>query len=264
MKLVKTIVNRKWWWQTLLVLVGMVILAELGFWQLDRLAQRRAFNARLIAQWDQQPFDLNQEDLPADVVDLEWRRVKAQGQFDYEHQIILTNQPRDDGSTGVMLVTPLILADNRAVLVARGWVPYGQSGDNNWRQYDEPSAASVVGLIQESHTLPETPISTTFQSDWYRVDIPAIQHQMPYPLLPAFLMQLPEPGRKMDALPLREIPAYVQMPDEGNHLSYAIQWFMFAVIFGFGYLQFVRTQEMKQERLRGEAQLREATDGVNG
>lgn len=263
MKLAKTIVNKKWWWQTLLVLVGMAFLAKLGFWQLDRLAQRRAFNARLIAQWNQQLFDLNSEALPADIVDLEWRRVKAQGQFDYEHQIILTNQPRDDGSTGVVLVTPLLLSDDRAVLVARGWVPYGRGGDDNWPQYDEPAAASVVGLIQESQTLPQTPISTTFQSDWYRIDIPAIQHQMPYTLEPAFLLQLPEPGRKLDAMPLREIPTSIQMPDEGNHLSYAIQWFMFAVIFGFGYLQFVRTQEMRQERLRGEVQLREATDGVN-
>jgi surfeit locus 1 family protein len=28
--------------------------------------------------------------------------------------------------------------------------------------------------------------------------------------------------------------------DEGNHLSYAIQWFTFAAVLGFGYIMLVR------------------------
>ena len=45
----RTFFNRQWWWTTLLVLLGIALLLRLGFWQLDRLAQRRAYNADIIA-----------------------------------------------------------------------------------------------------------------------------------------------------------------------------------------------------------------------
>ena len=45
----RTLFSRRWWWVTLIVLVLMAVFARLGFWQLDRLEQRRAANAQLIA-----------------------------------------------------------------------------------------------------------------------------------------------------------------------------------------------------------------------
>ena len=34
--------------------------------------------------------------------------------------------------------------------------------------------------------------------------------------------------------------------DEGNHLGYAVQWFTFALILGFGYIMLVRQQERRR------------------
>ncbi len=250
MAILKTIWNRKWWWTTLLVILGMIFLAQLGFWQLDRLQQRRDFNARLVERWDSQPFDVNNETIPTALEELEWRRVKVEGKFDYERQVLLTNQTREDGGTGVIFLTPLVMDENRAVLVARGWVPYDLASQEKWAQFDEVPNTPVVGLIQESQTNVDRPAQKEAQTDWYQIDIPAIQNQMPYELLSVFILQLPEPGRKADALPLREIPDYIQFPNEASHLSYAIQWFLFSVIFGFGYLQFVRTSDMRSARLK--------------
>ena len=39
--------SRRWIPATILVIVGMMITARLGIWQLDRLEQRRAFNQRV-------------------------------------------------------------------------------------------------------------------------------------------------------------------------------------------------------------------------
>ena len=75
---------------------------------------------------------------------------------------------------------------------------------------------------------------------------------MPYKLEPAFIEQLPEEGRTYGQLPMREEPVPL---DEGNHLSYAIQWFTFAVILGFGYLMLVRYNERKAAGLMGVAQI---------
>lgn len=241
--------SRRWLIPTILVLAGMVFLARLGAWQLDRLEQRRAFNVKVASQWRQEPFDVNRNDLPADLTELEYRRVVADGVFDYGRQVLLSNQTRS-GSPGVVLVTPLVLDDGRAVLVARGWVPFAQSTPEYWSQYDEPAGAPVIGLLQETQLLPSgdaPPIPQEPQQEWYRINVDAIQAQMPYELLPVFILQLPEDGRPYDALPFREEPLQLT---EGNHLGYAIQWFTFAAILGFGYLQLIRYHERREQRLQ--------------
>ena len=49
--------SRKWLLTTILVIAAMAVMARLGIWQLDRLHQRRAFNARVSAQIDRPPLD---------------------------------------------------------------------------------------------------------------------------------------------------------------------------------------------------------------
>lgn len=253
MKTVQILLNRKWRWVTLFVLAGMTFLVWLGLWQLDRLQQRRAYNALLAERWNSEPFDLNTTALPEDVDQLGYRRVKAQGTFDYEQQLVLTNQTTPQGEVGVILVTPLLLDADTAILVARGWIPYDQSKPEFWPQFKETPDAPVVGILKGSQTIAEAPIPAQPQQEWHRIDIPVIQHQLSYKLLPVFLLQLPEPGRSATQLPRREIPEELQL-SEGNHVSYAIQWFLFAVILGFMYIQLVRQQEMRTQRLQQEAQ----------
>jgi surfeit locus 1 family protein len=77
---------------------------------------------------------------------------------------------------------------------------------------------------------------------WYRVDIPRIQEQVPYPLLPVFLEEEPAAGE-----PARRFPR--PDPDielsEGPHLGYAIQWFAFAGILLGGYTLLFRQRTMR-------------------
>ncbi|MFV0644544.1 MAG: SURF1 family protein [Sphingomonadaceae bacterium] len=239
MKTLKLLFNRQWWWVTLVVIAGCFALVRLGLWQLDRLEQRRAFNAYVAERWKQDPFPLSAETLPASLDELEYRRVEVEGTYDYDNQILLTNQPRGNTS-GVVLVTPLIMDGGEAVLVARGWIPYTESQAEAISQFDEAATGPIVGLVQESQLYPggqPVPVPDTPQQEWYYLNIDAIQPQMPYTLLPVFVLQLPEDGRSVATLPFRQEPLRL---DEGNHFSYAIQWMMFAVILGFGYIQYVR------------------------
>lgn len=236
----RAIFSRKWILITILVVLGMVLLVRLGFWQLDRLQQKRTFNAMMAERWRADPFDLTTQSFPAELSDLEYRRVGAQGEFDYAHQILISNQVLQGGTAGYMVVTPLVLGEGRAVLVARGWVPADAVEGDQLAQLTESPGAPVLGLARKSQGAPggvvSTPIATP-QTEWYRIDIPAIQGQMPYQLEGAYLEQLPEEGRAYDALPIRTEPVAL---DEGNHLSYAIQWFTFAAVLGFGYIMLVR------------------------
>ena len=71
---------------TLIVLLIMLVLARLGFWQLDRLQQRRASNLILAATLAKAPLDLANDVLPQDVTSLKNRQVLTTGEFDFDHQ----------------------------------------------------------------------------------------------------------------------------------------------------------------------------------
>lgn len=258
MDTLKTLFNRKWWGVTLLVIAGCFVLVRLGLWQFDRLDQRRAFNAHVAERWREEPLPLTAAALPPSLEELEYRRVSVEGTYDYENQIVLTNQPRGNTS-GVILVTPLVMEDGKAVLVARGWIPYTESTPDAIGRFDEEAVAPIVGLIQETQLYPggqAVPVPASAQREWYYLNIDAIQPQMPYELLPVFVLQLPEEGRSAATLPFRQEPLTL---DEGSHFSYAIQWLMFAVILGFGYIQYVRFSERRARRIAALGE--EAADG---
>lgn len=182
------------------VLVAAVCVGA-GIWQLDRLAQRRARNAGLAARLALPPLELR-AGTSADSA--RQRRVKARGVYDFTAERTWPGRSFD-GTPGVALITPLRLADGAAVLVDRGWVPSADAFHVDHAAYREPDSAIVEGIA--------------FVPPRGRGDVD------PAGFLP-FVLQLvtPEPGR---GLPRRwPAPAF----DNGPHLSYAIQWFSFAVI----------------------------------
>src|SRR5512138_1615568 len=135
--------SRRWWLATLLVIAGTLVLIRLGIWQLDRLAQRRAFNAQVITARSQTALDLNQ-DQPNDLITMEWRPVQFVGKYDFENQVAVRNQYYM-GQPGYHLLTPL-LSSWTAVLVDRGWIPSdGNSTPEDWRKYDEAGEVKVTG-----------------------------------------------------------------------------------------------------------------------
>lgn len=256
MMVVTKLFSRRWWYVTVFVILGVIFLARLGFWQLERLEERRAFNQLVASRWDQEPFNLSESALPTNLDEIGYRRVAATGTFDYENQVALKNQNRES-TPGVKLVTPLLLPDGQAILVVRGWIPYSESQPEQWPQFNEATDdAAIVGMLQKSQVLPGAALPEEAQTEWFRVDIEAIQRQIPYQLLPVFLIQLPEPGRSYDTLPYRDVPFAVT---EGNHFSYALQWFMFAAILGGGYLPYIAYQEKRRERTQQQKETAAAT-----
>lgn len=236
------LISRRWWWTTLLVLAGIGLLARLGFWQLDRLDQRRSSNAQLIQQLNSSPINLNSEQLPADLENLEDRQAAVSGSFDYSSQIMLTQQ-NWQGRPGVHLITPFIV-DGRdvAILVDRGWIPSRKAATGDLDRYNDESSADVDGVIKLSDSIAGVPTGLTEpREEWYRVDVAAIEAQMPYTLMPVYLQWLPkDPDLELPYRAEREIDL-----SEGSHLGYAIQWFLFATVLGVGYLSLILQQEKR-------------------
>jgi surfeit locus 1 family protein len=218
----------------------MAVLARLGFWQLDRLEQRRAFNAQLLQALESPPLDLTREELVGDFESMKNRDVVVQGEFDISRQIILKLQNRA-GQPGVHLVSPLLIeGTGNAVLVDRGWIPESESGPEADSKFSEPGPVTVYGFVALSQTLsrpaPEDSLPSGPQREWYRVDIEAIQSQMPYELMPFYVTQSPgEDGD--DELPFRD-EREIDL-SEGSHLGYAIQWFIFSATLGIIYIVYL-------------------------
>jgi surfeit locus 1 family protein len=254
--MLRLLFGRKWWWTTLLVILGVGVLARLGIWQLDRLAQRRAFNARVSAEIAQPPLALTGDALHSPLTSMEYRSVTVSGVYDFSQQVALRNQAWDDGQAtlraGVHLLTPLVIAGaDQAVLVDRGWIPLEESAPEKWSQFDEPGTVEVKGVIRysESHadfgSITDPPGHLL---EWNLVTLPRIGEQISHPLLPVYVEQAPDPS--WTALPYRTQPELDLT--EGPHLGYAIQWFTFAAILGIGYPFYVR-QSSQTRRNRGQA-----------
>jgi surfeit locus 1 family protein len=238
--------TRKWIISTILVILGIAVLMRLGIWQLDRLEQRREFNARVSEQLRRPPLDLSAAVVDEDLMNIEYRKVTVTGMYDFENQVVLRNQSWQD-QYGVHLITPLhISGSNQVVIVDRGWIPATDMAPENWSKYNEPGEVNVIGTIRRSQVKPDfgrisDPIIDSGErlTAWNLLNIEQMQTQMPYRLIPIYISLVPDnshlgpPYKSELKLDLTE----------GPHLAYAIQWFTFATILGLIYYLYVRREE---------------------
>lgn len=245
--MLKTLFSRKWRVATILIIIAILVQLRLSVWQLDRLQERRTFNARVQAQLDAPPLTLDANTPVDDLGNMEYRTVVVRGEFDFSQEVALRGQSWN-ATLGARLLTPLRIAgSDRAVLVDRGWIPYEETEDGQWPQYNQAGVVEVRGRIQASRNqtgfgipIDPTPVPGQRLTAWNKADVQAIGAQVPYPLLPIYIQQAPDPD------PDTVLPYAGLSPldlSEGSHLGYAGQWFMFALVFAVGYPLFVRQQE---------------------
>jgi surfeit locus 1 family protein len=248
--------SRQWIITTLLVLAGAALCARLGIWQLDRLAQRRTFNAHVEAMWAADPLVISGQSVD-DLTLMEYRAVKVSGRYDFENQVALRNQYFQN-QYGYHLLTPLVLDDGSAVLVDRGWIPAdGNDSPSDWRAYDQPGPVTLQGQIRLGQTKPDlggVPDPTlapgqTGLEFWNIVNLERISRQLPYPLLNVFV----QPDVDLaDVTPPIPYQPEIELT-EGPHLGYAGQWFTFAAILLIGYPFYLRKKLVPSEGSKEES-----------
>lgn len=206
-------------------LLFAALFVRLGFWQLERLRERQAYNEPIEARAGLAPVE--RQELPRDLEAARHRRVRLTGKYDYAHELVLTLRSRE-GSPGVHLLTPLRIAgSDTAILVNRGWIyaPDGVSADTKpWR---EPDPVNAVGYVRLLDTDDSVSARSTGRPDAVRrPQLAAISGMLPYPVAPYYVV-LTSPGADPARTPPRVPPPALS---EGSHRSYAVQWFTFALI----------------------------------
>ncbi|HEY6807858.1 MAG TPA: SURF1 family protein [Gemmatimonadales bacterium] len=221
-------------WIGLLVAWGAAAgCARLGVWQVHRLAQRRARNAAVAAVLAGAPDTLAPAAAGPHQAGIPRMRLRAKGVYDYGHERIWGGRAFQ-GVPGVAVITPLRISPTLAVLVDRGFVASQDARHIDLSRWREPDSADVVGLAFDA---------PRGRGD---ADPAALRDSFPYQLAP-FILQL----QASDSLhPERPEPNGLHRwpgPDlsDGPHLSYAIQWFSFAVIIVVGSVILFRRESMR-------------------
>lgn len=234
----------KWLFFHLLVLAGVVVMVNLAFWQMRRLDERKDFNAHVTANIDADPVRLG-DLVPVDgdvgdpaLDDVEWRPVVATGEFLVDEQFVVVNRSQS-GVPGLIVVTPLQLDDGRLLLVERGFVPLSEEATIDTLT-PPPGDVEVLGRLRVSQQRRTGQLSDPTDGDLtqvQRVDIPRLEAQLPGEAVPMYVEMIdsapPEPA---------PLPQPLEEPSlsEGSHLSYTVQWFIFALCAVVGWVFAVR------------------------
>jgi surfeit locus 1 family protein len=207
---------------TVLTAAAVALFAALGFWQLGRAAEKRALAADFAAGGPAIEWRLLPPDAPR------YQRVALRGRYDPQHQFLLDNRSHESVA-GVEVLTPLVLDDGSAVLVNRGWLPYGATRRDLPPVTVGGEKRDVVGRVDE---LPRPGIwlEAPPAAGWPRL--------VQYPRMDELAAAL---GRELAP---RQVLLDPGVPDgyvrdwavpgapSNRHLGYAVQWFALAALAG--------------------------------
>ena len=226
------------------VVLATAVCVRLGFWQLSRRAEKHALHAAERVLLALEPVVVS-ESLP-EPPPASGRRVRVRGRWDASEHVLLSGRTHL-GAAGVWLVSGVRLPSGERVLVERGWLAAADSRTARPpRPADSTADVSGVALALERSARPTAWSELPWDAGgrlWSAraLDADSAAARFGGGLAPWIVRALPEGveaagasrpgGAPGDAEP---IPEPYQVPDEAMHLSYAIQWFGFAVIIAAG------------------------------
>ncbi|MBT6275534.1 MAG: SURF1 family protein [Chromatiales bacterium] len=112
------------WIPTIATVLILPVLLHLGFWQLNRGAEKAHWQERFdtLKNLDPQPLS----GLPDYQPNQRFIQVSVIGRYLNNRQFLLDNRTHQ-GAAGYHIITPLQKEDGTIVLVNRGWLPVGNS-----------------------------------------------------------------------------------------------------------------------------------------
>ena len=238
--------SKRWAGYLALAIVFAIVCSLLGVWQLNRRAEARVEIDRFDSNYASEPVPVDDvlPDPDAFDPDDKWTPIVVAGRYLHEQELLVRARPYN-GSPGFEVLTPLQLDDGSIFIVDRGWVSPGSRQDTPDAIPRAPEGVvTVVARLKAAE--PALPNRSAPEGQVATIELPAIA------------AMLGEAGTDDEVytgaygLMVSESPAAEARPlappkpvrDEGPHLSYALQWFVFA-IFGFIGLGYALRQEYR-------------------
>jgi surfeit locus 1 family protein len=194
---------------------GVAVLVALGVWQMQRLVWKEGVLADIEARIAAAPVAL-----PArpDPVGDRYLPVRLTGEIADDHVRVLVSQRRL--GAGYRVISPIVAADGRRVLLDRGIVPVAEAVP--------PAPEGAVTVTGNLHWPEErdgfTPDNDLAANIWFARDVDVLADHLGTEPLLVIARDLSVPGGAVIPRPVTTegIP--------NDHLNYAITWFSLAVV----------------------------------
>lgn len=234
----------RWRRSLALVAVFAVGCGLLSWWQFARRAETVRETALVAANTTAPAVPLT-DLVPSRSVyrdDLDWRTIRVTGTYLSDEQLLVRNRVHR-GDPGFEVLTPLRLDDGSVFVLDRGWVSIGTRQDLPDAVPPPPAGRVVVEARLQSD---EGALAgrTAAEGQIPSVDLGAVGRGIDAPTWTGAYGQVRSESPAAAAAPVRLAPRVDVGVDEGTHLSYAIQWILFAAI-AFGGLGWAIRRDLR-------------------
>lgn len=250
--------STRWIGWLLIVCLFAGIFAFLGKWQMDRREGALTEIAHVQRNFDADPipYDLAKELFESLPADAKWTPVTLRGNYLEADQTIARN--RINGSRpGYEQLVPFRTTDGTTVIVDRGFLSIGNNTPGQPDAIPAPPTGEVTVKVRLKPGEPKLDRGAP-EGQLASIDLPTYEEKLGYPISTGAygLMFSEDPAPQV-------VPDQLQRPeeDEGPHLSYMFQWFLFGILVfvGFGYAAKQQARINREDReeiaaaaLRGE------------
>ena len=212
-----------------------------GAWQWNRREEALAAIERLESNYDRAPAPVADAlpDPGAFDPDQQWTPVVLEGEYLVEEQLLLRGRWRT-GDVGFDVIAPFRSADGTVFVVDRGWILGGARSEQPVTAPATPQGpTTIVARLRPNEG--DIPGRGAPEGQIASVNLPSIAEALDEPTYTGAYGLLATEGG--------EVPADVSVStrpvlDEGPHLSYTLQWFVFA-LFGYAAVAWGMREELR-------------------
>ena len=204
----------------------MIILPNLGLWQLERLEWKNELldniNTRQSAENITFPYNKSNKDF-------EYRKTSVEGKF-LERTQTFFFRPNLSGQSGFNIISAFKTTDNNVIYVDIGWIPYEQKEDENFKDIDFNKKFILKGiLISSKEKNMFSPENDYNKNIWYALSSNEMNqfHKLNGNF---FILKIVDQNYFNQTL-IEFNPT--QIPN--NHLQYAGTWFLLFIVVGILY-----------------------------
>lgn len=236
----KFLLSRRWLGYLTMLILFSIACALLGNWQFVRRAEAQAEITRIDTNYSAEPVPiqtvLGQSDSFVED-EMKWLPVSLQGEY-FGEPYLARNRP-GQGGVGANIVQSMRLSDGTVVFIDRGWVRATAENFTPATLPDAPQGTTtVIARLFESE--PQIEGRSSAGNTVASINVPelaSLTGTTDDAILSAY-------GQLISESPSSTTGILAPKPvrDEGPHLSYALQWYVFILIAVIGFVYAARLE----------------------
>ena len=206
---------------TLFTIPALILLLSLSIWQFQRLQWKQGIIDKINQQSQVAAIELPKA---VDLPEMLYRKVSLKGKFLHEHEMHMYGGSRKfKGEVGYYILTPMLLKDNRVIIVNRGWV------SEKMKDKATRPKSQIKGEVEISGSIMKTEDKSLYIHDnqleknlWFYINLDEMRSFIKLPIENFYILAKDDPNSM-----LRGQDLSVNL--HNRHLGYALTWLFSAI-----------------------------------